>query len=416
MPPHADRRPPLSRLRAADLLPTSTIALRARAMRTALSALGVAIGIGAMVGVLGVTRSSQADLLAQIDLLGTNLLTVANGRSIQGMEVALPAPAAGMLRRVDGVERLAATAMLDGAAVYRTDRIPSVRTGALAVRATDPELLATLDGTVREGVWLTAATAAYPAAVLGHEAARTLGIDHTDQSRPARVWITPRQDQPGVASGHWFAVAGILEPLPLAPEIDRSALVGMEVAGARLGWRGTPSRLYLRADVDRVGAVAELLGPTASPVRPEEVTVSRPSDAIAARAAARSAGIGLFLGLGAVALLVGGIGIANVMVIAVLERRGEIGLRRALGATRAHVAAQFLTESVLLAATGGAAGIALGAALTVAMARARHWTVLIPAEAAWGGLAAALVIGAVAGLYPAVRAARLAPTDALRAA
>jgi putative ABC transport system permease protein len=405
-----------SGLRAADLLPTATIGLRARKLRTALSALGIAIGIGAMVGVLGVTRSSQADLLAEIDQLGTNLLTVTDGRSLEGREAPLPATAAAMLRRVDGVERLSATAQLDGVHVYRTDRVPRARTGALSVRATDQALLATLDGAVIDGRFLSDATVAYPVTVLGSEAARTLGIDRTDVDRPARVWITPSRSLVGAGAGRWFAVAGILDPLPLAPEIDRSALIGFPTARGLLGMTGTPSRLYLRADIDRIGQVTDLLAATANPLRPDEVAISRPSDALAARAAAKAAGIGLFLGLGAVALLVGGIGIANVMVIAVLERRAEIGLRRALGATRGHVTAQFLAESVLLAAVGGAAGVGLGAALTVGMARARGWSVLLPPEAVWGGLGAALVIGTVAGLYPALRAARLAPTDALRTA
>jgi putative ABC transport system permease protein len=414
---HADPnrgRAPRPRLRAADLLPTGTIGLRARKLRAALSALGIAIGIGALVAVLGVTRSSQADLLAQIDRLGTNLLTVANGRSLQDQEAPLPAHAAAMLRRIDGVQRLAATAQLEGVGVYRTDQVPVARTGALSVRATDQHLLTTLDGSLRQGGFLTTATADHPVTVLGYEAARTLGIDRTDLARPERVWIAPSSSTGDTAGGHWFSVAGILDPLPLAPEIDRSALVGFAAARSRLGLEGTPSRIYLRAEVDRVEEVAELLAPTASPIRPEEVAASRPSDALAARVAARSAGTSLFLGLGAVALLVGGIGIANVMVVAVLERRAEIGLRRALGATRGHVAAQFLTESLLLAAGGGAAGVVLGGAITAAMARARGWTLLLPPEAVWGGLTAALAIGAVAGLYPALRAARLAPTEALR--
>jgi putative ABC transport system permease protein len=162
--------------------------------------------------------------------------------------------------------------------------------------------------------------------------------------------------------------------------------------------------------------VHDIVPSAANPEHPEEVDVSRPSDALAARAEADDALTGLFLGLGAVALLVGGIGIANTMVISVLERRSEIGLRRALGATRGHVRAQFLVESLLLAAGGGLAGILVGALVTGAYANARGWTTVVPPEALAGGVGAALAIGAAAGLYPAGRAARLSPTEALRGA
>jgi putative ABC transport system permease protein len=394
--------PPLSRLRAADLLPAGTLGLRTRRLRAALSGLGIAIGIAAIVGVLGVTQSSQSRLLAQIDQLGTNLLTVANGRDLGGQEAELPATATAMIRRVGGVLHTAPTAQLASGKVYRSELVPPGQTGGLAVRACDVSLLSTLDGELLQGRFLDDTLARYPVTVLGFQAAQVLGIHHLDSG--TRVWL----------GGHWFAVVGIVKPLTLAPEVDRSALVGFPVSQRMLGYDGHPSRLYVRADDRRVVDVSNVLAATANPADPEQVDVSRPSDALTARVAVARSSASLLLGLGAIALLVGGIGIANVMVISVLERRSEIGLRRALGAARVHVAAQFITESLVLAVLGGLAGVAIGVAVTTVMSYARHWTVLVPGTAVWGGLGVAVVVGAVAGLYPALRAARLSPTDALR--
>jgi putative ABC transport system permease protein len=391
-----------SRLRAFDLFGLASLGLRMRPLRAALSALGICLGTAAIVGVVGITQSSESDLLAQIDRLGANLLTVESGRTINGQEAELPVSATAMIGHMAAVEHVSATALL-GPAVYRSDRVPAFETGGIGVRAVDVSLLATLDGTVLRGTFLNAATARYPVTVLGYGAAQYLGLSRVGSQ--TRVWIGRR----------WFIVAGILDRFPLAPEIDQSALVGWQVAKADLGFNGSPTRIYVRTLIDQVGAVDRLLAPTANPQNPEQVQVSRPSDVLTARIAVADSSTSLVLALGAVALLVGGVGIANVMFVSVLERRPEVGLRRALGATRAHIAMQFLAESLVLSSLGGVTGVLAGLAVTAAYATEQGWSIHVPALVVWAALLASIAIGAFAGLYPALRAARLAPTGALRA-
>jgi putative ABC transport system permease protein len=389
-------------MRPGDLARVASVGLRTRRLRAALSALGIAIGVAAIVAVLGLSSSSSQGLLAEISQLGTNLLTVSNGQTLGGQTAELPVAAPAMIARIGPVYQVADTGTISSARAYRSPLIPAIDTNALNVQATSLNLMPAIAATLHRGRFLNAATAQEPVAVLGAAAAQRLGIDQVFSGE--RIW----------AGGQWFYVAGILNPSVLAPAIDSSVLVGFPAAIKYLGFDGHPATIYIRAKTSQVNAVWSVLAATANPENPSEVTISQPSAALTAQADAQSALNSLFLGLGAVALLVGGVGVANIMIISVLERRSEIGLRRALGATRGNIRTQFLSEAILLSLFGGAIGVGLGSLATAIYAHAKHWAIVIPAEAWAGGLGAATAIGIIAGLLPALRAARMSPTEALR--
>ncbi|MGD0554729.1 MAG: ABC transporter permease [Streptosporangiaceae bacterium] len=392
-----------ARLHPRDLAGLASVGLRTRKLRAALSALGIAIGTAAIVAVLGLASSSQALLLAEISHLGTNLLTVTNGQSYQGVSLELPETAPGMIGQLPGVTAVQYTGTISNTDAYRSPLIPSIETNALSVFASSVGLPGVVGTSVAEGTYLNAATAREPVAVLGAAAAQLMGIDRIWPGE--RIWV----------GGKWFYLVGVLNPCTLEPQIDSSVLVGFPAAEKYLGFDGHPSEVYVRTVNTQAAtnAVDNLLGSQADPQNPDEVAVSQPSNTLTAEADAAGAFDTLFLGLGAVALLVGAVGVANIMIISVLERRQEIGLRRALGATKGQIRTQFLSEAILLALTGGVIGDLLGAAATAIYASAKGWPTVIPFEAWAGGLAAALVIGALAGLLPAIRAARLSPTEAL---
>ncbi|HWE13550.1 MAG TPA: ABC transporter permease [Solirubrobacteraceae bacterium] len=395
-----DRRP---RLPLPELLGTAIQALRSRRLRAALSALGIAIGIGAMVAVVGVSASAQANLIAEIDALGTNLLTVTPGQNLLGNNAILPATSVPMIGHMQNVLSDTATYQVANVNVYRNPYVPSTQTGGLGVDAATDNLPKVMGAWMTSGHFLTAISARYPEAVLGAQAASTLQITHAGEH--VLMYLRNR----------WFSVIGIMSSATLDTSLDSDVFISLPVAQRIFGVAPNPSQIYVRANQNQVTQASNLLAATADPQDTSGVQVSRPSNALEARAAAKGQFTTLLVGLGAVALLVGAIGIANIMVISVLERRGEIGLRRSLGATRHHIASQFLTESAILAILGGLAGLTLGAGATWIYAATRHEPFVVPLYALIAAPAAGLLIGVTAGVYPAIKAARLSPTEALRA-
>ncbi|WP_405097839.1 ABC transporter permease [Micromonospora sp. NBC_01412] len=378
--------------------------LRTRPTRAVLSAIGIAIGIAAMIAVVGISTSSRAQLQRTLDQLGTNLLTATPGNTLYGGAARLPTESVEMVRRIGPVESATAIGQLPDVKAYRNDRIPAGESGGIGVYMADLGLLDTVGAQILDGVWLNAATARYPAVVLGSKTASRLGI--TDANPDSQIWV----------SGRWFTIVGILAPVPLTPELDLAVLMGSEAATTYFGFDGHPTQIYTRATKSMVADVRAVLAAATNPQHPNEVKVSQPSDALAAEQATDQAFTGLLLGLGAVALLVGGIGVANTMVISVLERRSEVGLRRSLGATRGQIRVQFLAESLLLSALGGITGVLLGTGVTGTYAFFQEWPAVVPGWALAGGVGTTLLVGGMAGLYPAIRAARLAPTAALGSA
>jgi len=392
----ASRRLIPARLSVADMFRLGGSGLRSRPLRVVLSALGIAIGIAAMIAVVGISSSSQANLERALAAMGTNMLSITPGDSLDGDEATLPDDALGMIKRIGPVTAASATGSVPKISVYRSNAIPKAQSGGLALLAADLDLPPTVGASIAKGTWLNTATARYPAVVLGAKAAKTLGNVPT-------VYIDGRR----------YEVIGVLNNVALAPELNTAVLIGWPAAKTYVGFDGHATTIYTRSVESQVENVRKVLAATTNPESPIAVKVTVPSPILKAKQATKQSFNALLLGLGAVALLVGGIGVANTMVISVLERRAEIGLRRSLGATRGQIRTQFVTESLLLSLLGGTGGVVVGFAVTAVYAVVQNWPTVVPLWAVLGGIGATLAIGAIAGLYPAIRAARLAPTEAL---
>ncbi|GAA4024811.1 ABC transporter permease [Arthrobacter methylotrophus] len=391
-----------SKVTFADLIRIGGASLMAKPLRTVLSALGIAIGIASMLTIVGISSSSQAKLNEQLAKLGTNLLTIEPGKSVAADADGLPIGSAAKARRIDGVLDAKEVSLLTDQHVYRSRIIDPLQSEGIDVLTFSAGLGELLNATLKAGHWPSGPEAAYPTTVLGARAAERLGI------------VSPGSQI--VLDGRDITVTGILEPLPLAPELDTAALIGQEYGKNVLGWDGRPTRIYERSTDFTVLEVKDRLPKTINPQSPLGVEVSRPSEALAAKTATDAAFNGLLFALGGISLLIGGIGVANTMIISVIERRQEVGLRRALGATRSHIRFQFLLEALQLSVLGGLAGILVGTASLFAISAANGWPPTIPPSTIASAIASTLVIGLIAGIYPATRASNIPPTTALAGA
>ncbi|MDX3238983.1 ABC transporter permease [Streptomyces sp. ME03-5709C] len=397
-----DEHPRGVRLPPGDFLRLGFLGIRIRVLRAALSALGISIGIATMIVVTGIPASSQRHLLDELDALGPDLLQ-AQAIARPNEQPALPEEAAAMARRIGPVTSATAVANTN-ARIQRSDRAPADDGVGITVLASQDNLLSTVHGAVRTGRFLDPATDRFPAVVLGNQAAAWLGIGRLAPGGPAPLVSIDR---------HPFSVIGILGPMPLTPELEQSVMVGWEAAHTYLHFDNRPTVVYVKAAEEALEDVRGVLPATLDPQAPGMVRVSRPSEVLAAKRATENTFSSLFLGLAAVALLVGGIGVANTMFISVLERRKEIGLRRALGANKGQIRGQFLVEAVMLSAFGGIAGTTVGSLAAIGYSLRQGWAPVLPVPVLLGAVGGAVLVGVLAGVYPSVRASRLPPTEAL---
>ncbi|MDA9655390.1 ABC transporter permease [Candidatus Actinomarina] len=389
------------RLKIKDLFFVALYGVRARRGRAALTSIGIGIGIAAIVAVTGISASGRADLLATLESLGTNLIKASPQAGFFGTQEKLPDGVVGMVERIGPVEEVTSTTQTD-LIVRRSDFISEFEGGGISTIVTSPELLQVVGGNLIEGRFIQDGLSNIPVTVLGSVTASRLGINTLET--PTKILI----------GNEWFGVVGIIDELKIHPDLDRSVFIGYGVAKTLFDIDKEPTTIYVRANPTYIEDVVEVIAPSMNPENPDQVQVSRPSDALEAQEAADAAFTNLLLGLGSVALLVGGVAIANVMVMSVLERRMEIGVRRSIGATRKEIRYQFLLESIVLSGIGGLVGVVLGTGVTLGYTNYTDIVFSIPVSQVLGAILLALLIGAISGVYPAIKASKIQPAEAVR--
>jgi len=392
----------MSRFR--DLLSIAVGGIRARKVRTLLIMLGPVVGVAAMVGAVGLTESAKGDLKARLAELGTNLITAEAGASFGQQNPTLPKSAVSRVKAIESVERASAVAEVKGvvtlpsaagASYYQTFPVP--------VLASDDKLPEVLEVPIRSGRWLAKSDGANKtrAVVLGGGLADEYGV-------------LPGEIRTVQLNGIDYGVVGVLDRVPLEPSLDNAAFVTQWAAKHDFATDGAPTKMYVRARPGSTEATSKAIPTAVSLGGSGSVTTKIPSDALEASARADKTLQQTALFAGLLALAVGGLGIANVMSISVIQRSSEIGIRRALGSTRALIALQFLLEALFVGLLGGLVGAVVGVGIVYLVSAIAGWVVVIDYAKMpiWIGLAVG--VAAVAGLYPSVKAARLEPLETLR--
>ncbi len=399
------------RLRIVDLFDETLAGVFARPARAALTTLGTVLGIASLVATLGISRTAGGQIVGRFDELAATQVTVSARTSGSGSSsraaAALPWDVETRLDRLNGVVASGAVAEASDPGALRTVPLidpENVTERLVPVFAGSVGYLDAVRGTISNGRWFDQGHVDRRdgVVVIGADVATEFGIDRLDR-------------QPGIFIGDQvFTVIGILDAAPRDTGLLQSVIVPYTAAQDRLDV-ARPQRVVIETDIGAAQLIAEQAPVALNPNASDGLKVSAPRDPTRTKNAVQDDVNQLFLLLGLISLVVGAIGIANVTLVTVMERTGEIGLRRALGASRRHIALQFLAESTVMGLVGGIVGATVGIVTIVAVAGSRDWT---PVLDLWLPLAAPFagaVVGLVAGLYPSVRAARMEPVDALRA-
>ncbi len=392
-----------------DLLGTATAGLWARPSRTLLILLGPIIGVGAIVSAIGLTESAKGDIRATLDDLGTNLVTVQASSGFQGQQglPRLPEEAAERLKRIPLLESSAVVTELPGHQVLPHQAAEEAfEVLPVSLRVADEDLPGVLEVDMAWGRWLNGWDDRS-----GHRTV-ILGADTAEQFA-----VLPGETRTILIDGRKYGVAGVLDEVVLVPAYNLSVFISQTAAEDDFGDDGGPTEAVLRvaegttlreSDADFLNTAITYGGPGG--IDPPTV----PTDELEATAAVDETLRSVVLLMGGLALLVGGLGIANVMSISVLQRSAEIGIRRAVGHTRARIAAQFLSEAAAVGVLGGLLGSAVGAAVVAIGADFQDWTIVLPLAVLAGAAGLSVLVALVAGLIPALKAARLEPLETLR--